>query len=206
MPSTKERILAEATRQLTSIGYAGFTVAGVREALGLSSGSMFHAFSSKAALAAAVYVGGMADYQRAVTHAITRAPDPERALRAWIATDAAWIEDHRDLARYMFTTLPDEVMAEATAALAEHNASFYAALTSLSERAAAAGLMGPMEPLLAQAFCIGPSHEYARKWTRERAATPPRKLVRKFQAAVLAALATTAIADAYPTTTEETRV
>ncbi|HKU38878.1 MAG TPA: TetR/AcrR family transcriptional regulator [Polyangiales bacterium] len=188
---TRQRIVAEATRQLTRTGYAAFTIAAVRDALELSSGSMFHAFASKPALAAAVYVENMAEYQRSALAAIRRSSDPKRGICAWIAAHLGWIEDHRDVARYLFSTLPDDVMAEAAPALAEHNAAFYAALEQLFENAAAAGLMGRLERRVAQVICIGPAHEYGRQWTRGDVATPPRKLSRTLQRAALAGLAAT---------------
>lgn len=188
---TRARIVAEATRQLTQLGYAAFTVAAVRDALKLSSGSMFHAFASKPALAAAVYVDGMAEYQRVAVAAMRRAGDPQRALNAWIAAHLGWIEDHRDMARYLFSTLPDEVMADAARPLAEHNAAFYAMLEQLFERATAAGLMGRLERRVAQVICIGPAHEYGRQWTRGDVALAPRKLTRTLQRAALAGLAAT---------------
>lgn len=193
MTSTRARIVVEATRQLTKVGYAAFTMAAVRDALGLSSGSMFHAFASKPALAAAVYVEGMADYQRTATSAIQAATDPRRAICAWIEAHLGWIEDHRDLARYLFSTLPDEVMAEAEAPLAEHNAAFYGGLAKLFERATSAGLMGHLARPVAQAICIGPSHEYGRQWTKGNTVATPRKLARTLQRAALAGLAATAV-------------
>ncbi|MDD9944347.1 MAG: TetR/AcrR family transcriptional regulator [Myxococcales bacterium] len=191
--STRERILAEATRQLTSVGYAAFTIAGVRDALGLSSGSMFHAFSSKPALAAGVYVAGMTDYQRAATAAIARAAGPEDALRAWIATHLAWIEDHRDLARFLFATLPDEVAAEAAGPLKAHNDMFYEALSSMFAQAEQAGLVGRLDRGVAQVICISPAHEYGRRWAQGQLETTPRKLTRVLQEASLAALAATRV-------------
>jgi AcrR family transcriptional regulator len=189
--STRSQILAEAMRQLPRDGYAAFTMASVRDAVGVSNGSLFHAFPSKPALAAAVYVEGMAGYQHEATAALTRAPTPARALRAWIATHLGWIEGHRALARYLFATLPDEVMAEAAHPLQAHNERFYAALTNLFEQATAAGIMGPLERPVAQALCIGPAHEYGRQWSRGYVSTPPRAMSRTFQDAALAALATT---------------
>ncbi len=189
--TTRSRIVAEAARQLTQVGYAAFTVAAVRDALGLSSGSMFHAFPSKPALAAAVYVEGMAAYQGAATAAIGAAREPEAAIGAWIATHLAWIEDHRDLARYLFSTLPDEVMAEAAAPLAVHNGAFYAALDALFVRAAGAGLVVPLPRPVAQAICIGPAQEYGRQWTRGSVSIPPRALARTLERAALAGLAAT---------------
>ena len=189
MADTRTRILAEATRQLIELGYEAFTVAAVRDALGLSSGSMFHAFASKAALAAAVYVEGMSDYQRAASQAIHA--DAEAALRALIAVHLAWIEDHRALARYLFGTLPEEVMALARAPLSEHNAEFFATLDGLYQRAADAGLCGRLDQRLAQALCIGPAQEYGRQWTRGNASISPRRVTRALQDAALAALAST---------------
>ncbi|MFN7953863.1 MAG: helix-turn-helix domain-containing protein [bacterium] len=191
MNETRTRIVAEATRQLTRRGYAAFTVAAVRDALGLSSGSMFHAFASKPALAAAVYVAGMAAYQRAATAAIGPASEPAAAIRSWVAVHLDWIEANRDLARYLFSTLPDEVMAEAAAPLAAHNDAFYTALTGLFDRARDAGLVGALPRPVAQALCIGPAHEYGRQWTRGAATVAPHELIPTFQDAALAALAAT---------------
>jgi len=191
MGDTRNRILAEAARQIAARGYARFTMASVRTALRLSSGSMFHAFASKPALAAAVYVEGMADYQRAAIAAIAASRDPGSALRAWIAAHLGWIEDHRELARYLFSTPPDEVMAEAARPLAEHNRRFYTALESLFAQATAGGLMAPLPRPVAQALCIGPAHEYGRQWTAGHAAVSPRRVTGAFQDAALAALAAT---------------
>jgi AcrR family transcriptional regulator len=191
MGDTRARILAEATRQLTRIGYGAFTVASVRDALGLSSGSMFHAFASKPALAAAVYVEGMASYQRAALDAIAGAADPQAALRAWIAAHLLWIEENKDLARYLFSTLPDEVTAEAEQPLRAHNDAFFGATASLFDRAAAAGLMARLPREVAHVICIGPAHEYGRRWAGGAVATSPRKLVGVLQEAALAALAAT---------------
>lgn len=206
MSGTRASIVAEATRQLTRVGgYAEFTVASVRDALGLSSGSMFHAFPSKPALAAAIYVDGMADYQRAATVAIGGAIDPASSLEAWIAAHLGWIEDHKDLARFLFSTQPREVMAEASRPLAAHNHTFYAALTSLFERAADARLMAHLPRPIAHAICIGPAQEYGRQWTRGKATPPPRQVAGTLQRATLAALAATLPPRARSRTIKESR-
>lgn len=191
MSSTRDRIIAEATHQLTRVGYAAFTVAAVRDALGLSSGSMFHAFPSKPALAAAVYVDAMADYQRAATRAILASEAPADALRQWIAVHLGWVEDHRELARYLFSTLPDEVMDQAAAPLAAHNEAFFAACAGLFARAATAGLMARMPRAAAHAIALGPAQEYCRYWLRGQADKSPRQLVRTLQRAALAGLTAT---------------
>lgn len=191
MSQTRARILAEATRQLTRVGYPSFTVAAVRDALGLSSGSVFYAFASKAALAAAVYVEGMSDYQRTASETIEREADPRQTIRALIAQHLAWVEDHKALARYLFGTLPDEVMELAQEPLAARNAVFFANLARLYERAEEAGLVGRVELRVAMALCIGPAQEYCRQWTRGLAPLSPREVTGLLQSGALAALATT---------------
>ena len=188
---TRTRILASATRLLPEVGYAAFTMASVREDLGIPSGSLFHAFPTRAALAAAVYVEGMARYQDAATGAILRARGARPALRAWIRTHLGWIEDHPDLARFLFSTLPDEVLDAASGDLDSRNAEFFAALDDLFERAVRGGLMGPLDRPVALAICLGPSHDYGRRWIRGEAGTPPRKISRVLEDATVAALAAT---------------
>ncbi|MBF6222299.1 TetR/AcrR family transcriptional regulator [Nocardia abscessus] len=188
---TRERILAEATEQLLAKGYPAFTVAGVRDRLGLSSGSMFHAFGSKAELAAAVYVAGMLDYQRAVLDRLD-APgiDAEQAIRAMLAAHLGWVEDHRELARFLFATLPDEVARSAEPELAQHNRTFFGALERrYRELLATADVGGDGYPV-AHAICVGPAQEYCRQWVRGRVPAPPRTLTATFQDAAAAALAT----------------
>ncbi|MBL1075925.1 TetR/AcrR family transcriptional regulator [Nocardia sp. 2] len=190
--STRDRILAEATSQLLTKGYPAFTVAAVRDALGLSSGSMFHAFPSKPALAAAVYVTGMRDYQRAAVAGLATS-DPEDAVRAFIAAHLAWVEDHRDLARFLFATQPPELAAHAEPELAQHNREFYAALTACYRALPVAGALGsgtsdPGGYPAIHAVALGPAQEYCRQWVRGTVDTPPRTLVPALQQAAIAGL------------------
>ncbi len=187
---TRARILGEATRQLCDRGYADFTLASVRDAVGVSNGSLFHAFPSRAALAAAAWVDGMVDYQRTALRAVDGEDDPEKALRALIEVHLAWVETHRDLARFLFATLPDDVMAEAAAPLASHNARFFAVLDDFYRSLAKAGLSAPMQRTVAHSLAIGPAQEYCRLWVRGLAGPRPTRLTPTFQAAALAALGT----------------
>jgi AcrR family transcriptional regulator len=188
---TRERILAEATEQLLAKGYPSFTMAGVRDRLGLSSGSMFHAFGSKAELAAAVYVSGMLDYQRTVLEDLD-APEigPEQAIRVMLAAHLGWVQDHRDLARFLFATLPDEVARAAEPELAQHNRAFFGALRRRYRELLGTEDVGGDGYPVAHAICVGPAQEYCRQWVRGRVSPTPRSLTTTFQDAAVAALAT----------------
>ena len=189
MLTTRDRIVAEATRQLLEVGTEAFTVASVRDALRLSSGSMFHAFGSKPALVAEVYVRGMRSYQREAVAALTAHTDPARAIEAWIETHLRWVTENRDLADYLFSTQPAAVRDEAAGPLQEANEAFYAAAGDVFDRAAAAGLMAPLSLDVAHALTMGPTQEYCRRWTRAAALDPPTELTSTFTRAAQSALA-----------------
>ena len=186
--STRDRILAEAQVQLLARGYAAFTVAGVRDALGLSSGSMFHAFGSKAALAAAVHVEGMTGYQLVAAAALGGEADPERALRALVTAHLGWVEDHRALARWLFTSLPEEVAALARPALAAPNAAFFDRLADLYRRWGLPAAPAEDGFPLVHAVAIGPTQEYCRQWTRGTVSRPPSTLAPALADAAVAAV------------------
>ncbi|MEV6324547.1 hypothetical protein AB0M45_25655 [Nocardia sp. NPDC051787] len=154
---------------------------------------MFHAFGSKAELAAAVYVSGMLDYQRTVLDRLDPpGVDAEQAIRAMLDAHLGWVEDHRDLARFLFDTLPDEVARAAQPALVQHNRDFFAALERRYRELLGAVDVGAGGYPVAHAICAGPAQEYCRQWVRGRVTAPPRTLARILQDAAVAALATLA--------------
>lgn len=189
--TTSRRILDVATEHLGRDGYASLTLASVRDEANVSNGSLFHAFASKAALAAAVYVEGMAAYQRHATEAIERHGSPD-AVRRLVAAHLGWVEDHGPLARYLFSTLPDEVMDAAADSLAERNDAFFAALDGFYASLTAVGAMGPLDRWTAHSICIGPAQEYCRQWVRRSTDRPPRSVTGVLAEGAVAALATTA--------------
>ncbi len=189
--TTRQRILDEATRQLVEQGYTAFTVASVRDVLNLSSGSMFHAFASKPALAAEVFVTGMRAYQDVAITAITGPPDPGDAIEAWIEAHLGWVEDHPDLARYLFSTQPDEVIEAAAEALGEANAAFSKAIDDLFTMAGDAGLCAALPRTVLHSIVMGPAQEHCRQWTRGTTDLRPRQTATTYKAVARAALATT---------------
>jgi len=181
--STRQRILSEATRQLLDKGYLAFTIAAVREATGLSSGSMFHAFPSKPALAAAVYVEGMRDYQHAAMAALNTSDDPLASLHALLAVHLSWVEQNPALARFLFATLPKEVSEAAKPALMQANQDYFAAIRRRYDELEA-------DFPLAHVIWMGATQEYCRQWVRGTVDVPPTELTETLQRTGLAALNT----------------
>ncbi len=191
MGSTRERIVEEATEQLLGCGYDAFTMASVRDALELSSGSMFHAFGSKPELVAEVFVRGMQDYQRTAIEAIDSNDQAVRAVEAWIDAHLRWVTKNPDLARFLFSTQPDAVRESAAMPLEEANNAFYASVDALFELAVDQGVMAPTPVAIGYALVMGPAQDYCRRWTRGEADVEPAGIADAFAVAAIAALETT---------------
>lgn len=189
--TTRQRILSEATRQLLERGYTAFTMASVRDALDLSSGSMFHAFPSKPALAAAVYVDGMRTYQRTAIDALASTTEPIAAVRSLVESHLLWVRKHRALANFLFSTQPDEVMDAAAPALNDANDVFFAAVERVLDDAAEAGVAARLPAGVGHSVLMGAVQEYCRQWARGAAAVDPGDLIDLYQRVAVAAMRST---------------
>ena len=122
---TKERILKAAMARIGD-GDFDFSMREIGSELGVSSGSLFHAFGTRNALVSACFASGVATYQAAVSPLLDPG-EPVAAIDAWIAAHARWVEANAELARFLFTSSPSELDVVARDQLAEHNTAFLAA-------------------------------------------------------------------------------
>lgn len=209
MTGTRARILSHALEILASDDAATFTMRGVAEDLGLSSGSVFHAFPSRKALTASAFAEGIGRYHDVAVKAIEEFDDPVASLRSFVARHLEWVEANAGLARFLFTSQPEDVAAEASELVSPTNTRFRAVQSRLFDALTETGAMGDVDGRLAHSLAIGPAQEYCRKWLRGVATSSPSKLTSTFQASAVAALAATMpawrptpAADAVGTTSE----
>lgn len=189
--TTRQRILDEAKDQLLECGYPAFTMSSVRDSLGLSSGSMFHAFASKPALVAEIYVAGMRAYQHAAVEAIDAHDEPAAAVEAWIGAHLTWVSENRNLARFLFATQPDEVIEAAAATLADANLVFRKTIQDLLDGAQSEGLVAPLPFAVGYSLVMGATQEYCRQWTRGATPDDPAALIQHHQRIALASMRAT---------------
>jgi AcrR family transcriptional regulator len=100
---TRRRILDAALACFIENGYEQATIARIRERSGTSNGALFHHFASKEAIADALYVEAIASFQQGLWELLRRKPRSPRAMvRETIAHQLRWIEQHPDLARFVY--------------------------------------------------------------------------------------------------------
>src|SRR3954464_15568916 len=108
--STPERIVTAALPLFVAHGYAGASLEQVRRDAGVSNGSLYHHFPRRADLAAHLLNEGMRQCQDAVLAVVTGRGPAEQVVRSVVTEQLRWVEQHADLARWILSDLPDEVL------------------------------------------------------------------------------------------------
>lgn len=186
--SRREAILAAALASFVRNGYSNTTIEDIRRASGASIGSLYHHFDGKDAIAAALFVEGLAGYQSAFLAALLPHANARAGVEAAVRHHLRWVREHDDLARFLLAVRETEVIAAAAPELRRHNRSFFAAVTTWFAGHAELPDLAPelLEPLL-----LGPTQEFSRHWLAGRATTTPEQAEDVLAAAAWHALTTT---------------
>jgi AcrR family transcriptional regulator len=163
-PSADRRtqILEAALACFLERGYSATSIADIRKASGASTGSIYHFFDGKAALALALVERAVAGWRAAASG--TENPDatPEQAIKASVAGLVTWGLAHPAELRFM-----DEIrtLQSADPAFAPLLAAFGQGRelgSKLYDRWAAEGHVRSLQWPLAHALMLGPAYDFLR--------------------------------------------
>jgi AcrR family transcriptional regulator len=186
---TRERILEAALGCFLDAGYEQATIARIRERSGVSNGALFHHFSSKEAIADALYVDAMASYQSGLWEMLRRRPRSLRAaVRGAVAHQLSWIELNRDLARFVYLRGHLDWGSDAAGELSVLNAELSDAFRVWMAPFAERGELRVTSIVLISAIVNGPAHAVARRWLAGQLDRPPTAYVEPLADAAWAAL------------------
>jgi AcrR family transcriptional regulator len=174
--STDTGVTAAAVKLFGSQGYGATSMEQVRQAAGVSNGSLYHLYPTKAALAARLYSDGMQECQRGILDAVEAAPSPEQAIRAAVQFQATWVDRHVELARLTYADWHDDVLVAAAPRLDESSRAYVRSVDAWLRGHIAGGRLvdGPF-PVL-HALWLGPTQEFCRQWLSGRARLRPRQV------------------------------
>jgi AcrR family transcriptional regulator len=189
---TRTRILDTALASFLAAGYEQTTVARICERADVSNGTLFHYFPTKEAIADALYLEAIADFQEGLWRLLAEKPRSLRkAVRGVIAHQIEWIEANVDRARFVYTRGTLDGDSAGGAHLAEMNrklaASYQAWLQPFVER----GQVRPMSMLVLNAIVTGPTHAIARRWLARQITSPLHAYLDELTDAASAALSGT---------------
>lgn len=174
--ATGERISQVALRLFTVHGYAGTTMEQVRREAGVSNGSLYHHFRSRADLAAHLLVEGMAQSQQVVLQALGDANDAEHGVREVVREALAWVQEHAELAGLLYGDLPDDVLLAAEPTLGEENRHYVQVVGGWLRQQAEQGTLVRRPFGVTHALWLGPGQEFARHWLRGRSRLAPSEI------------------------------
>ena len=175
--SRRDQIMRAALTCFLEYGFAATTIEMIREKSGASTGSLYHHFRNKEAIASAIYIEAMADHFQALLKAL-EAVDPSRddvaalGVKAIVFTYSRWVEAHPDQAKYAFLGRGVIVDPEGKALLTEQNSHQLAYLRKVFSSWIDKGLIRRMSVNLYHAIVIGPVQEYSRQWLSGKAKLP----------------------------------
>ncbi len=115
--SSRERILAAATKIAQAHGYSGLNFRGLAESVGIKPASIYHHFTNKASLGAAVARRYWQDSAAVLDSLYDESPDPLHCLHRYPETFRKALENSNRICLCSFMAaesddLPDEVIKE----------------------------------------------------------------------------------------------
>ena len=170
-------------------GYDAVSVETLRKAAGLSNGSFFHLYPSKAALAADLLVSSVADYQAALLAPLSDAPDPNEGIAAVITAMLDWVTENPKRARFMLGEARSAWFALASDPLKALNARFRDRLDAWRMPHVETGALCPMTIDIFVVTLIGPANLIGRHWAAGLRDQPPSADAAELIAAAQRALA-----------------
>ena len=168
-------ILMAALECFNTRGVAGTTIAEIRAKAGASVGSIYHHFGSKEAIAAALYLEGLREYQRGFVERVRRHRTAEAGIKAAVGYHLAWVRSHQAWARYLLHTREAAFLTDAEDDIRKLNRAFFADVDAWGTPHVEAGALARLPSPLFFAILLGPAQLYARHWLAGRTDLPPER-------------------------------
>jgi AcrR family transcriptional regulator len=181
------RLLQTARRRFAADGAIAATLEEIRCDAEVSVGALYHHFTDKPALAAAVYAQVMGEYQAGFVAMLRRHATAEGGIRGGVAHHLRWVVANRSEAALLLGDRLD------SAELGECNRSFFAAVRDWWRPHHTYGALRPMQAGITAALWFGPAQEFSRYWIAGDEPRMPRGVVKTFADAAWKALRANAI-------------
>jgi AcrR family transcriptional regulator len=167
-PSARERLLTAALARFAADGALAATLDDVRADAGVSVGALYHHFPDKSALAAALYVELIGEFQDGFLTELRTHPSAEEGVRAGVRCYVRWVSANRPAAAFLLGERP-----AGDTALRERNRRFFAEVSAWWSAHVHYGVLRDLPLDLINALWLGPAHEYARHWLAGRGKRVP---------------------------------
>ncbi len=184
----RDEILEAALKCFLEKGYDATTINDIRERSGASTGSIYHAFSGKDAIAAELLAGTLDHWQRTLLARLERETTAEGLVRGAVEHFVDWVAQAPDRARFLFHSPRARLESAAQEGLQARNAELLVALKAMFRPHVKARALRALPTSLLLPIIVGPAMEWARTWLAGRSPTGPAEARRVLADAAWAAL------------------
>jgi AcrR family transcriptional regulator len=171
-PSTRDRLLEAAAEVFLAQGYSGASMDQVRQAAGVSNGSLYHHFPTKAQLAEALYVDTLHDFHDALLGPIARSVSAEAGVKGLVRAHINWVLKNPGRAALLHKLRRDGEVTDASAGVSQANAHAFGALRQWVHAQTQAGEMRDVPFHLWMALVFAPSMSLNARWVKEPSVPP----------------------------------
>ena len=173
--STRGKLLDAAANIFLEHGYSDASLEQVRRAAGVSNGSLYHHFPTKARLADALYVDILTDFHADLLGAISGKPNAEVGVKRLVRAYIAWVVKKPDRATLLHRLKRDGEVTDASEGVGGANAKVFSVLGAWAAEQAAQGAMRDVPFELWMALVFAPSFSLTRRWVQGSLAEVPPK-------------------------------
>jgi len=174
-PKRRQQILEATLACFSESGFDQTTMEDIRRRSGASTGSLYHHFTNKEQLAAAVYLEGLKNYQQGLLAELTRHKKARSGLAAIVRYHLNWVQEHKVWARYLFQMRHTESVTTTEPLIVKQNLAFMEKVFQWIDPLVERGEVKRLPRDLYLPMIIGSCHEFARLWLAGRTETSPAK-------------------------------
>lgn len=163
--NTRDKVIEAARMLFTEQGLDSVSIADIRDASGVSNGSIFHHFDTKNGIALAVYLEEREAYWDHVVAALeAHQGDPVDALGAAVRAALAYQQANPARHNFMIECASSAWTRAHAAPVQALNRRFTERFIAWGARHVAEGRLPPIHPELVAAMVFGPTQWLARSW------------------------------------------
>lgn len=186
---TRQRALVAALALFDAQGVEATTIEQVRDAAGISIGSLYHHFGSREGLVTALYEDLLERYRAAMAAELIRHDGTRPLLEAFVKTHIAWSMLNPAAACFLAEHRHHRALTEAESRLQSGTTDFLRPLLQRLKPAVTAGILKPLPPELLLSMVIGPVQNWLRMQRAGRASLNPGNAARKLSDLIWDAIA-----------------
>lgn len=182
-------MIEAASRVFLEEGVETASLGRVRQAAGVSNGSLYHHFPTRAHLAAALYLETLRDFHAALLKPLGSDPPAESGIRALLRAYVQWLVAHPDRARLLHRLRRNGDLDGMDGVWAGPNEAAFATLAGWIERRVADGTMRRLPLPVWMALVFSPAYALTPQWVAQAAPTVPAAVRRALEDAAWRAVA-----------------